>query len=78
VPFGTAGVVRRPPSWLEAYDFSQVSRLLDVGGGSGELIGAIANKYKTIQAAVFDLERCAEAANEHLDPSQERDSRLER
>ena len=27
---------------LEAYDFSQVSRLLDVGGGSGELIGAIA------------------------------------
>ncbi len=51
---------------LAAYDFSQVSHLLDVGGGSGELIGAVATKYEHIRGTVFDLPRCAAAANEHL------------
>lgn len=51
---------------LAAYDFSQVSHLLDVGGGSGELIGAVTKKYKHIRGTVFDLPRCAATANEHL------------
>ena len=51
---------------LAAYDFSRVSHLLDVGGGSGELIGAVATKYEHIRGTVFDLPRCAATANEHL------------
>jgi len=51
---------------LSAYDFSRVSHLMDVGGGSGELIGAVALRYPHLRATVFDLPRCAEAASAHL------------
>jgi ubiquinone/menaquinone biosynthesis C-methylase UbiE len=54
------------PGVLAAYDFGRIDRLMDVGGGSGELIGAIARKYPEIQAIVFDLPRCMETANAHL------------
>lgn len=54
------------PDILQAYDFGRISHLMDVGGGSGELIGAIARKYSTIRGTVFDLPRCAETANNHL------------
>jgi DNA-binding HxlR family transcriptional regulator len=33
------------PDVLGAYDFGRINRLMDVGGGSGELIGAVARKY---------------------------------
>ena len=52
---------------LRAYDFGQISHLLDVGGGSGELLGAIAKKHNHIRGTVFDLPRCADTAREHLD-----------
>jgi cyclopropane fatty-acyl-phospholipid synthase-like methyltransferase len=39
---------------------------MDVGGGSGELIGAITREYPQILGTVFDLPRCAKAANQHL------------
>jgi ubiquinone/menaquinone biosynthesis C-methylase UbiE len=51
---------------LEAYDFGPVSHLLDVGGGSGELISAVTKRYQHMRGTVFDLPRCAEAAHEHL------------
>src|SRR5829696_8729370 len=51
---------------LAAYDFSRISHLLDVGGGSGELIGAVAKRYGHIRGTVFDLPRCEEAATAHL------------
>ena len=51
---------------LAAYDFSRISHLLDVGGGSGELIGAVATRYGHISGTVFDLPRCEEAATAHL------------
>jgi hypothetical protein len=54
------------PNILGAYDFSRIKHLMDVGGGSGELIGAVAREYPHIQATVFDLPRCTEAANHHL------------
>ena len=52
---------------LRAYDFGHISHLLDVGGGSGELIGAVARKYNHIRGTVFDLPRCADTARAHLD-----------
>jgi hypothetical protein len=51
---------------LAAYDFSRISHLLDVGGGSGELIGAVAKRYGHMSGTVFDLPRCEEAATAHL------------
>jgi hypothetical protein len=51
---------------LAAYDFGRVAHLMDVGGGSGELIGAVAMQYPRLRATVFDLPRCAEAASQHL------------
>jgi hypothetical protein len=54
------------PDILRAYDFSRISHLMDVGGGSGELLGAVAKQYQRIRGTVFDLPRCAETANNHL------------
>jgi SAM-dependent methyltransferase len=55
------------PDVLRAYDFGRITHLMDVGGGSGELIGAIAKQYPHIRGTVFDLPRCAESAISHLD-----------
>ena len=54
------------PAILRAYDFSAISHLMDVGGGSGELLGAIAQQYGKLRGTVFDLPRCADAAGRHL------------
>lgn len=54
------------PDILVAYDFGRISHLLDVGGGSGQLIGALAQAYPTLRATSFDLPRCAEAAADHF------------
>ena len=54
------------PSVLSAYNFGHIGHLMDVGGGSGELIGAVAKEYPQLQGTVFDLPRCEESANNHL------------
>ena len=54
------------PDILRCYDFSGISHLMDVGGGSGELLGAIAQQNRKLRGTVFDLPRCAEAASTHL------------
>jgi DNA-binding HxlR family transcriptional regulator len=54
------------PDVLRAFDFSQISHLMDVGGGSGELIGAITRQYPRIRGTVFDLPRCKATAQEYL------------
>jgi hypothetical protein len=54
------------PLVLEAYDFSRISHLLDVGGGAGEFAAAVAVKYPRLRATVFDLPRCEGAATQLL------------
>jgi hypothetical protein len=54
------------PDILRAYDFSGIAHLMDVGGGSGELIGAVARRYPHLRGTVFDLPRCAESAKDHF------------
>jgi len=54
------------PDILRSYDFSGISHLMDVGGGAGELLGSIARQNRKLRGTVFDLPRCAEAANRHL------------
>jgi hypothetical protein len=51
---------------LGAYDFGGITHLMDVGGGSGELIGAVTIQYPHIQGTVFDLPRCAGSAKDHF------------
>lgn len=55
------------PDVLDAFDFSQITHLMDVGGGSGELLGAVAKRYPQIRGTVFDLPRCKAKAQEHLE-----------
>ena len=53
------------PDILRSYDFGGIPPM-DVGGGSGELLGAIAQQNRKLRGTVFDLSRCAEAASSHL------------
>lgn len=53
------------PEILGAYNFGRVDHLMDVGGGSGQLMGAIARQYPRLRGTVFDLPRCEETAKRH-------------
>jgi hypothetical protein len=39
---------------IEAYDFSGIKRLADVGGGHGGLLAAILQRYSSMQGVLFD------------------------
>jgi len=49
-----------------AYDFSEVSKLVDVGGGSGALLCAIAARHPHVSGVTFDLPHVAARAKDHL------------
>jgi hypothetical protein len=55
-----AGVVR-------SYDFSGIGRLVDVGGGHGELLGAILRARPTMRGVLFDQPHVLEGARKHLE-----------
>jgi hypothetical protein len=40
---------------LEAYDFSPIHVLADIGGGNGSLIGAVLQRYAKLKGLLFDL-----------------------
>ncbi|WP_375471199.1 methyltransferase [uncultured Nostoc sp.] len=42
-------------SYLEAYDFSLISKLVDVGGGTGQLLAAALEANPTMKGVLFDL-----------------------
>jgi len=54
------------PAVVTAYDFSGISRLIDVGGGHGELVCAILSAHPSMRGAILDLPQCAEGARRHL------------
>jgi O-methyltransferase domain len=45
--------IQRPV--LDAYDLSNVGRLVDIGGAHGHLVAAILSRYPKMQGVVFDL-----------------------
>jgi O-methyltransferase domain/Dimerisation domain len=51
---------------IEAYDFSGVHTLVDVGGGYGLLLAAILASYPEMSGKVFDLPHCQEGATRLL------------
>lgn len=54
------------PALLAAYDFSGISKLMDVGGGVGELMSSLLKKYPSMHGFVFDLQHCADGASKQL------------
>lgn len=51
---------------IEAYDFSGVRSLVDVGGGYGVLLAAILEAYSEMRGKIFDLLHCQEGATRLL------------
>ena len=51
-----------PPAVAEAYDFSQIQTLMDVGGGSGNLLTTILGRHAGTRGILFDLPHVVEDA----------------
>jgi hypothetical protein len=49
----------------EAYDFSGLTRLADVGGGHGMLLASILKAYPALQGVLYDLPEVAAGAADH-------------
>lgn len=41
---------------VDAYDYSSLTRIVDVGGGHGALLAAILRANPSLQGTLFDLE----------------------
>lgn len=54
---------RTGPALTKAYDFSEVRRIVDVGGGHGKVIAAILRAYPRLKGTVFDLPNVVEGAS---------------
>ena len=54
------------PAVLEAYDFGQFRHIIDVGGGHGELLGAILATHAGVRGTVFDQPYVAEGATKRF------------
>ena len=54
------------PAMLEAYDFTGIQVLADIGGGNGSLISALLSRYPSMQGILFDLGHVVQRAKEHL------------
>jgi len=52
---------------LEAYDFSSIRVLADIGGGNGSLIGAVLNRYPNMKGILFDLGHVIGRARQNLE-----------
>ncbi len=53
-------------SVVEAYDFGGLTRIVDVGGGYGELLAVILAAHPGAQGVLFDLSHAIQAAAPHL------------
>ena len=46
---------REPPAVAEAYDFSGIGSLVDVGGASGNMLGHILSRHPGVNGVLYDL-----------------------
>lgn len=58
---------RETSSILEAYDFSGIGLVADIGGGNGSQITSILQKHPTMQGILFDLPHVVQRARPRLD-----------
>jgi predicted O-methyltransferase YrrM len=52
----------RTAGLLEAYDFGETTRLVDIGGAHGTIAAAVAQRYPTIHCTSFDLPSAEQGA----------------
>jgi len=57
---------RESAAMLDAYDFSGVRVLADLGGGNGSLLSAVLRKYPAMRGVLFDLPGVAERAKANI------------
>jgi hypothetical protein len=57
---------RETGAMLEAYDFTGINVVADIGGGNGSVITAILNKYPAMQGILFDLPGVMERTKANL------------
>ena len=57
---------RETAAMLDAYDFSGIGVLADVGGGNGSVLTAVLRKYPAMRGLLFDLPGVAEHAEANL------------
>lgn len=55
-----------PPAVAAAYDFSKLQTLVDVGGGTGNLIINILRRHSHLKGVIFDVPHVADAARARL------------
>jgi len=55
------------PAILSVYDFSGITKLIDVGGGHGFLLASILKAYPQMQGVLFDLPSVVEGAGPVLE-----------
>lgn len=46
---------REPPAVAEAYDFSGIGSLVDVGGASGNMLGHVLSRHPGVKGVLYDL-----------------------
>jgi hypothetical protein len=54
-------------SLVTGYDFSATSRIVDVGGGYGELLAAVLTANPSVEGVLFDLQHAIEKARPYLE-----------
>jgi len=50
------------PAILEAYDFSDIGTIVDVGGGHGQVLASILQRYPALRGTLFDVEHVVAGA----------------
>ena len=58
------------PALVEAYDFSGLHRLADIGGSQGSLLSLVLPKYPKMRGVLFDLPNVVEGAAKFLESCQ--------
>jgi hypothetical protein len=58
---------RETDAMLEAYDFTRVGTLADIGGGNGSVLTGILRKYPAMEGILFDLPAVVERARANIE-----------
>jgi hypothetical protein len=58
---------RETAAMLQAYDFSGVGTLADIGGGNGEVLSSVLKKHPDVRGVLFDLPAVAERARANVE-----------